>query len=62
MRQAHIQITAGYALARSIAIIEDDLNKRSAKHANKSTLVVRGADRQLDPSCVLAPLATNVEL
>ena len=29
-----------------------DLNKRSAKHANKSTLVARGADTQLDPSCV----------
>ena len=25
-------------------LIEDDLNKRSAKHANKSTLVARGAD------------------
>ena len=25
-------------------LIDDDLNKRSAKHANKSTLVARGAD------------------
>ena len=37
-------------------LIEDDLNKRSAKHANKSTLVARDADTQLDP------LATNVDL
>ena len=43
-------------------LIEDNLNKRSAKHANKSTLVARGADTQLDPSCVSAPLATNVDL
>ena len=43
-------------------LIEDDLNKRSAKHANKSTLVARGADTQLEPSCVSAPLATNVDL
>ena len=43
-------------------IIEDDLNKRSAKHTNKSTLVARGADTQLGSSCVLAPLATNVDL
>ena len=28
-----------------------DLNKHSAKHANKSTLVARGADTQLDPRC-----------
>ena len=27
-----------------------------------STLVARGADTQLDPSCVSAPLATNVDL
>ena len=40
-------------------LIEDALNKRSAKHANKSTLV---ADKQLGSSCVLAPLATNVDL
>ena len=42
--------------------IEGDLNKRSAKHANKSTLVAGGADTQLGSSCVLAPLATNVDL
>ena len=29
---------------------------------HKSTLVARGADTQLDPSCVSAPLATNVDL
>ena len=29
---------------------------------HKSTLVARGTDTQLDPSCVLAPLATNVDL
>ena len=29
---------------------------------DKSTLVARGADTQLDPSCVLAPPATNVDL
>jgi len=29
-------------------LIEDDLNKRSAKHANESTLVARGADMQPD--------------
>ena len=28
----------------------------------KSTLVARGADTQLDPSCVSAPLAINVDL
>ena len=33
-------------------LIGDDLNKRSAKHANKSTLVARGADTQLGYSCV----------
>ena len=42
--------------------MEDDLNKRSAKHAKKSTLVARGVDTQLGSSCVLAPLATNVDL
>ena len=42
--------------------IEDDLNKRSAKHANKSTLVARGADTHLGSNCVLAPLGTNVDL
>ena len=30
----------------------DDLNKRSAKHPNKSTLIARGADTQLGSSCV----------
>ena len=29
---------------------------------HKSTLVARGADMQLDPICVSAPLATNVDL
>ena len=29
---------------------------------HKSTLVARGADTQLDPSCISAPLATNVNL
>ena len=43
-------------------LTEDDLNKRSAKHTNKSTLVARGADTQLGSSCVLAPLATDVDL
>ena len=43
-------------------LIEDNLNKRSAKHANKSTLVAGGADTQLGFSCALAPLATNVDL
>ena len=43
-------------------LIQDDLNKRSAKHTNKSTLVARGADTQLGSGCVLAPLATNVDL
>ena len=43
-------------------LIEDDLNKRSAKHANKSTVVAGGADTQLGYNCVLAPLATNVDL
>ena len=43
-------------------LIEDDLNKHSAKHTNKSTLVIRGADTQLGSSCVLTPLATNVDL
>ena len=28
-------------------LIEDELNKLSAKHANKSTLVARDADAQL---------------
>ena len=34
-----------------VHLIKDDLNKRSAKHANTSTLVARGADTQLDHSC-----------
>ena len=42
-------------------LIEDDLNKHSAKH-KKSTLLVRGAGTQLGSSYVLAPLATNVDL
>ena len=29
---------------------------------HKSTLDARGADMQLDPSCVSAPLATKVDL
>ena len=29
---------------------------------HKSTLVARGADAQLDTSCVSVPLATNVDL
>ena len=29
---------------------------------HKSTLVARGANMQLDPSCVSAPPATNVDL
>ena len=28
----------------------------------KSTLVARGANTQLDPSCISAPLVTNVDL
>ena len=43
-------------------LTEDDLNKRSPKHANKSMLVAGGADTQLGSNCVLAPLATNVDL
>ena len=42
-------------------LIVDDLNKHSAKHAHKSTLVSRGADTQLGPSCISAPLANNVD-
>ena len=49
-------------VSESWELIEDDLNKRSANHANKSTLVARGADAQLGFICVLAPLATNVNL
>ena len=55
---AHIQAIAGYGQW----LIEDDLNKRSTKHTNKSTLVARGADTQLGSSGVLAPVATNVDL
>ena len=29
---------------------------------NKSTLVARSANKQVDPSCVSAPLAINVDL
>ena len=29
---------------------------------HKSQLVARGADTQLDPNCVSAPLTTNVDL
>ena len=43
-------------------LIKNDLNKRSVKHANKFTLVARGADTQLGSSCVSAPLATDVDL
>ena len=43
-------------------LMEDDLDKRLAKHTNKSTLVAKGTDTQLGYSCVLAPLATNVDL
>ena len=43
-------------------LIKDDLNKRSAKHTNKSTLVARGADTQPGSSFVLMPLATNVDV
>ena len=46
-------------------LIEDDLNKRlnaNANNANKSTLVARGADTQLDPSCISTPLTTNMDL
>ena len=55
----------GYTLATRLHgqwLIEDDLNTRSAKYTNKSTLVARGADTQLGSSYVLAPLATNVGL
>ena len=36
--------------------------KRITMGFHKSTLVARGADTQLAPSCVSAPLATNVDL
>ena len=51
-----------FGVIRVQQLIEDDLNKCSAKHANKSTLVARGADTQLGSSCTSAPLATNVDL
>ena len=38
------------------------LNKHLAKHVNKYTSVAGGTDTQLGSSCVLAPLASNVEL
>ena len=63
----HTQTTTGYAPAQSIAYPsyilyeKDDFNKRSAKHANKFTLVVGGANTQLGSSCVLAHLPTNVD-
>ena len=43
-------------------LIEDDINKCSAKHAIKSMSVARGADTQLGSSCISTPLATNVDL
>ena len=43
-------------------LLDDDLYKRSAKQANKSTLVSRRADTQLGYNCISAPLATNVDL
>jgi len=46
---------------RAQQLIEDDLNRCSAKHANKSTLVARCADMLLYPSCISAPLASNME-
>ena len=52
----------GHVRLYPFELFEEDLNKRSAKQANKSTLVARGADTQLGSSCVSAPLATNVNL
>ena len=37
-------------------------SRRGLMGFHKSTLVAIGANRQLDPSCVSAPLATNVDL
>ena len=51
----------GFGVMRGQQLIEDDLSRLSAKHSNKSTLVARGADTQLDPGCVSARLATNVD-
>ena len=57
------RLTRSIAYPVTLHIYEkDDLNKRSVKQANKSTLVARGADTQLGFSCVSAPLATNVDL
>ena len=39
-----------FGVMRVQQLIENVLNKRSARHANKSTLVARGADTQLDLS------------
>ena len=59
----HIQTTSLHIQKLTLHIYEkDDLNKRSAKHANKSTLVARGADTQLGSSCISTPIATNVDL
>ena len=58
---AHIKLSLTMRL-HGQWLIEDDLNKRSAKHTNKSKLVARGADTQLGSRCVLTPLATNVDL
>ena len=52
----------GFGVMRVQQLIEDDLNKRSVKQANKSTSVARGADMQLGSSFVSASLATNVDL
>ena len=38
------------------------MHKRCLMGFHRYTLVARGADTQLDPSCVSAPPATNVEL
>ena len=43
-------------------LIVDDLNKSSAKHVSKSTLVAGRADTQLGSSYVSAPLVTKVDL
>jgi hypothetical protein len=50
-----------FGVIRVQQLIEDDLNKCFAKHANKSTLVARGADTQQGSSCLSPPLATNVD-
>ena len=38
------------------------LKSRRTMGFYKSTLVARGTDTQLDPSCISVPLATNVDL